>query len=113
MPWGQNQYGRRICEMDYGGRKSNKTFGIYFCYKKRSEHHHEQLKIATVQIVKKHKMKNFLSIRDSLPAAIFDLLWRETPKFKMLYLKDGASYCYCALVLRITRCVDHTGRARF
>ncbi len=37
-------------------------------------------------------MKHFLSIRDSFLAVIFDLVWRETPKFKMLYLKDGGCY---------------------
>ena len=55
-----------------------KTSGNNSCYKKRSFHLHEQVNIhintsrktSTVQIVKNHRMKHFLSIRDSLLAAI-------------------------------------------
>ncbi len=78
-----------------------KTSGINFCYKKRSGHPHEQENIhintshktSTVQIVQNHGMRHFFSLRDSLSADIFDLVfdlvWRETPTFKMIYLKDG------------------------
>ena len=62
----------------HGGRKSIKTSGIHFCYKRWSIHPHEQVNIhtntsqktSTVQIVKNHRMRLFLSIRDSLIAAI-------------------------------------------
>ena len=55
-----------------------KTSGIHFCYKRQSDHSHEQVKIhintsrktSTVQIVKNHRMRHFLSIRDILLAVI-------------------------------------------
>ena len=62
----------------HGGRKSMKTSGIHFCYKRQLDHSHEQANIhintfrktSTVQIVKNRKMRHFFSIRDSLRAAI-------------------------------------------
>ena len=75
---------------------------IHFCYKKWLVHPHEQVNIhintsrkaSTVQIVRNHRMTHFLSVRDSLlaPGGHLDVVWRETPKFKMLYLKDGGCY---------------------
>ena len=55
-----------------------KTSGIHFCYKRLSDHSPEKVNIyintsriiSTVQIVKSHRMRRFLSIRDSLLAAI-------------------------------------------
>ena len=66
-----------------------KTSEIHFCYKKQSGHPHEQENIyentshktSAFQIVKNHRVRHFLSI-----------MWRETLKFKMLYLKDGGCY---------------------
>ncbi len=91
--------GAQLLALQYGGRKSSKTSDIHFSYKKRSDHdhHHEQVniqihtsrKISTVEIVKNHKMKHFLSVRDSLQAAIFDLGWRETPNSKCSILKTA------------------------
>ena len=51
----------------HGGRKSMKTSGIHFCYKRQLDHSHERANIhintsrktLTVQIVKNHKMRHF------------------------------------------------------
>ena len=84
----------------HGGRKSIKISGIHFCYKKRSVHPHEQVNIhintsrktLTFQIVKNHKMRHFLSFRDSLLADILMSCGVKLRNSKMLYLKDGACY---------------------
>ena len=55
-----------------------KTSGIHFCYKRQLDHSHEQVNIdintsrktSPVPIVKNHRIRHFLSIRDSLLAAI-------------------------------------------
>ena len=64
----------------HGGRKSVKTFGIQFCYKRQSDQSHEQVnfhintsrKTSTVQIVKNHGVRHFFKPRilDSLLAVI-------------------------------------------
>ena len=55
-----------------------KTSGIHFYHKKLSVHPHEQVNIhkntsretSAVQIVKNHRKRHFLNIRDSLLAAM-------------------------------------------
>ena len=84
----------------HGGRKSMKTSGIDFCYKRQSDHSHEQVNIhintsrktSTVPIDKNHRMRHFVSIRDSLSGGHLDVVWRESLKFIMVYLKDGGCY---------------------
>ncbi len=60
--------GAQLLGLQHGGRKSMKTSGIKFYYKKRSNHPHEQVKIhkntscksSTVHIVKNRRMRHFL-----------------------------------------------------
>jgi hypothetical protein len=74
---------------------TNMASGIHFCYKRQSDHSHEQVNIhintscktSTVQIVKNHKMRNFLSIRDSLLAAILMSCGTKLRNSKLCILK--------------------------
>ncbi len=75
--------------LDHGRRKSMKTPGFKFCYKKRSDYSREQVNIHI----------NTSSKTSTVEIAILDLVWRETLKFKMLYLKD--SDCFRAKNLQM------------
>ena len=72
-----------------------KTSGIHFCYKRQSNHSHEQVNIhiktsrkaSTVQIVKNRRMRHFFKHTRQPSGGHRDVVWRENPKFKMVYFK--------------------------
>ena len=72
---------------------------IHFCYKRQSDHSHEQVSIhinnsrktSTVQIAKNHRMRHFLSIRDSLLAAILMSCGVKFRNLKWSVLKMAAA----------------------
>ena len=77
-----------------------KTSGIHFCYKRQLCHSHEQVSIhintshktSTVQIVKNRRIKHYFEAYVTASGGHLDVVWREIPKFKMVYLKDGGCY---------------------
>ena len=82
-----------------GGRKSMKTSGIYFCYKKQSDHSHEQVdihintsrKTSTVQ-TKKSQDEAFLSrgvkFRNPKWSFLKTAAAIELKTFSKIYIKD-------------------------
>ncbi len=79
-----------------GRRKSMKTSGIHFCYKTRSVHLREHVNIhintgcktSIFQIVKNNRMRHTWQPSGGRS----DVMWRKTPKFKMLFLEDAGCY---------------------
>ncbi len=62
-------------------------------YISKHSHKHLSRNLNCSDCLKKNRlMRHFLRKRDSLLAAIFDLVWREPPNFKLLYLTDGECY---------------------
>ena len=84
----------------HGGRKSMKTSGIHFCYKKRSVHPNEQVSIY-IKTSRKTQLFRLLKITGwgmffkhtwQPSGGHLDVVWRETLKFKMQYLEEGGCY---------------------
>ena len=71
-----------------------KTSGIHSCYKRQLHHSNEQVNIhintvhktSTVQIVKNRRIRHYFEAYVTAFCGHLGVVWREIPKFKMVYL---------------------------